>query len=169
MCPWVIPQPSTRIDLTAGSAEQAQQYAEEAARLGSFARLLDLHWDAAAQQFRDWGNHTQDVALQWQVNRLPNGRIVSRELVRVVQGEPPEPQFVPHFGCAPLSGMATAGAGSVIETLLAGAHQPTPTEVCLQSLVSVALQCAQVYKALQAVAALQPVVCWCCLGMPALQ
>ena len=103
--------------LTAGSAEQAQQYAEEAARLGSFARLLDLHWDAAAQQFRDWGNHTQDVALQWQVNRLPNGRIVSRELVRVVQGEPPEPQFVPHFGCAPL----------------------------------------------------QPVVCWCCLGMPALQ
>ena len=50
---------------------QAQQYAEEAAKLGSFPQLLKLHWDAAAQQFRDWGNHTQDVALHWQVRAIP--------------------------------------------------------------------------------------------------
>ena len=94
-----LPSPG---DLTHASPEQAQQYAEEAARLGSFTRLLDLHWDAAAEQFRDWGNHTQDVALHWQVHKLPNGRVVSRELVRVVQGRAPEAQFVPHFGCAQL-------------------------------------------------------------------
>ena len=129
------PPGCTRTGLTAGSAEQAQQYAEEAAGLGSFARLLDLHWDAAAQQFRDWGNHTQDVALQWQVNRLPDGRIVSRELVRVVQGNPPEPQFVPHFGCAPLGGVAAAGAGRVVEIVLAwGPSGWGCTAHCLQRL-----------------------------------
>ena len=77
---------------------KVQPHADLAARLGSVPRLLELHWDDAAGQLRDWGNHTQDVLLRWAGQQLPDGRVVRRELIRVVDGEPPRPQFVPHFG-----------------------------------------------------------------------
>ncbi len=72
-----------------------------AARLGDPAHLAALHWDATGGRFADWGNHTEGVRLDWIAWQTPAGALVRRELVRVEDGPPPAPGFVPHFGCAP--------------------------------------------------------------------
>lgn len=77
---------------------QVKQYREMADRLGSPAHLATLHWDAGARQYRDWGNHTEDVTLGWLQWQDEQGQLVHQELVRHLTGNPPKPQFVPHFG-----------------------------------------------------------------------
>lgn len=71
-----------------------------AAQLADVGHLTRMHWDAPAQQFRDWGNHTEAVRLQWVQWTTPDGRPAKTALVRVVGDPAPSPQFVPHFGCA---------------------------------------------------------------------
>ena len=78
---------------------QVKPYAKMAASLSDPAELIRLHWDPTSRRFLDWGNHTEDVSLQWVLQRLPDGRPYSRELQREVNpGQPPQLQFVPHFG-----------------------------------------------------------------------
>lgn len=73
-------------------------YAAMAAQLCSEAHLESLHLDPATGTFADWGNHTQDVILSWRLRRGPNGEVIGREVVREITGQPPQPQYVPHFG-----------------------------------------------------------------------
>eukprot|EP00884_Botryococcus_braunii_P015855 jgi/Botrbrau1/2953/Bobra.0026s0024.1 len=78
--------------------KEVRQYREQAERLGNPGHLAALHWDSEAKQYRDWGNHTEDVSLGWMEWQNAQGQVVHRELVRRLTGEPPKPQFVPHFG-----------------------------------------------------------------------
>ena len=74
-------------------------YADKAAALADPAELVRLHWDPTSRRFLDWGNHSEGVSLQWVLKRLPDGRPYSQELQRAVDpGQPPQLQFVPHFG-----------------------------------------------------------------------
>ncbi|CAL8462054.1 g1585 [Coccomyxa elongata] len=68
------------------------------AQLSNAAFLDQMHLDRAAQQYRDWGNHTEAVDMQWVESRTPEGYVVGRSYVRVVGQPPPRPQLVPHFG-----------------------------------------------------------------------
>ena len=77
---------------------QVAPYQQMAAMLRDMDTLAANHWDAAAAQFRDWGNHTEAVELQWRTLQTPDGRPISRDLIRVAGPPPPVPQFVPHFG-----------------------------------------------------------------------
>ena len=61
-------------------------------------------------RFPDW--------MLKQVQRLPTGQIVSKELVRKVEGKLPVPQFVPHFGCVCLDAGAGLQARSTASTAL---------------------------------------------------
>ena len=79
---------------------QVAPYDALAAQLADAEHLAALHWDARSQSFADWGNHTEGVRLEWVAWQTPQGAIVRRELVRVEDGPPPTPGFVPHFGCA---------------------------------------------------------------------
>ena len=69
-----------------------------ASRLRSPHHVDALHLDAATGHFADWGNHTQNVSLSWRAVRGPQGEIVGREVARTVTGQPPQPQYVPHYG-----------------------------------------------------------------------
>mmetsp|Transcript_7619 Transcript_7619/g.22485 ORF Transcript_7619/g.22485 Transcript_7619/m.22485 type:complete len:941 (+) Transcript_7619:605-3427(+) len=71
--------------------------AKAAKRLGNFTRLVELHWSEARQQFLDFGNHSQDVTLQWALEHNEYGQPIRRVLRRVV-ATPPEPRYVPQFG-----------------------------------------------------------------------
>ena len=66
--------------------------------LGDLSHLNALHYDATAQQYRDWGNHTEHVALRWKYVQLPDGRQLRTEYVRVITGAEPEPGYVPQYG-----------------------------------------------------------------------
>jgi mannosyl-oligosaccharide glucosidase len=75
-------------------AAEVAAFNATAARLEDFEELMALHWDEEAHQFRDWGNHTEDVEL-----RAAGGRPgVDPERALIEGGEPPRPRFVPHFG-----------------------------------------------------------------------
>ena len=82
------------------SCMQVAPYSALAAQLADAERLAALHWDARSETFADWGNHTEGVRLEWVAWQTPQGAIVRRALVRVEDGPPPAPGFVPHFGCA---------------------------------------------------------------------
>ncbi len=43
---------------------QVQPYRDAAAQLEDFEQLKALHYDAAKQQFLDFGTHSEDVSLQ---------------------------------------------------------------------------------------------------------
>lgn len=79
---------------------QVAPYSALAAQLADAEHLAALHWDARGQAYADWGNHTEGVRLKWVAWQTPEGAIVRRELVRVEDGPPPAPGYVPHFGCA---------------------------------------------------------------------
>lgn len=68
-------------------------------KLGSFHDLNKMHLDRAAMQYRDWGNHTEAVAMQWAEAQSPEGYTLQRVYIRVTGQPGPSPQFVPHFGC----------------------------------------------------------------------
>ena len=72
-------------------------YEATAALLEDVASLNALHYDAARRQYLDYGEHTEDVALEWQTVEMPHG-LHERHLRRVVRSDP-APQLVPHFGC----------------------------------------------------------------------
>ena len=77
---------------------QVAPYRALAAQLADAEHLAALHWDARSQAFADWGNHTEGTRLEWVAWQTPEGAIVRRELVRVEDGPPPAPGYVPHFG-----------------------------------------------------------------------
>ncbi|CAL5220064.1 g2015 [Coccomyxa viridis] len=71
---------------------------ETAQQLSDVRRLNELHYDRAAGQYRDWGEHTEAVSMQWVDWKTPEGHFVKRSLVRVVEKPEPSLQLVPHFG-----------------------------------------------------------------------
>lgn len=87
--------------------EQVEPYRKLAEATADLDQLNRFHWDAEAAQYRDWGNHSEAVRLDWRYLDLPevwNGMRVPAEarrrrldLVRFVD-EPPRLRFVPHFG-----------------------------------------------------------------------
>ena len=78
--------------------------------LSNTTLLKELHYDASATQFRDWGLHTEDVRLDtwyaktpevFQGQRLPEhvaNQARPMGLARFVDS-PPSLRFVPHYGC----------------------------------------------------------------------
>ena len=90
-----------------GATVQVKPYERLAAQLLDFQHLNKLHLDSAAQQYRDWGNHTEDVRLDWRFVEVPQqwqpadsptrGMRRRLDMVRFVDS-PPHPQFVPHYG-----------------------------------------------------------------------
>lgn len=82
----------------AAPQSEIDAFTEDAARLADYEELKKLHWDEERSWFADWGNHTQDVALR----RPAQGN----DLVRAVVGEPPQPQYVPHYGYVSLFPLA---------------------------------------------------------------
>lgn len=87
--------------------EQVEPYATLASRLADVRHLNEMHYDSRTRQYRDWGNHTEDVKLdwryielprEWQGVQLPEGANRRRyDMVRYVS-TPPRLQFVPHYG-----------------------------------------------------------------------
>ena len=71
---------------------------ETARQLSDVRRLNELHYERKAGQYRDWGEHTEAVAMQWVEWKTPEGRFVKRSLVRAVGKPEPSLQLVPHFG-----------------------------------------------------------------------
>jgi mannosyl-oligosaccharide glucosidase len=78
--------------------QQVAGFQREAALLEDLQALNALHLHPATGEYRDWGNHTEDVALQRPLATLPDGRqVATGEQRRVVVGRPPSPQLVPQF------------------------------------------------------------------------
>jgi mannosyl-oligosaccharide glucosidase len=80
------------------------QYEKMATKLSKLGPLNRMHYDPKAGQYRDWGNHTEDVRLEWRYVDVPvqwQSQVGSSrrrlDMVRHV-GRPPIPSFVPHFG-----------------------------------------------------------------------
>ena len=104
--------------------------------------LLDsLHYDSQASQYRDWGNHTEDVELRnWypglpivpKGQRLPDDILKharSNGLVRFVD-KAPEPMFVPHFGSASLV-LTSCFGHSCFDSLCYGTICASSFPICL--------------------------------------
>lgn len=95
---------ATRSLATVGSnlglpTKEVRPFLEGAAWLEDFGRLNELHWDEGSGEYRDWGNHTEDVELQQPVQMLADGRRVPvGDMQRVVTGRQPRPQLVPQYG-----------------------------------------------------------------------
>ncbi|KAL4859841.1 Mannosyl-oligosaccharide glucosidase GCS1 [Chlorella vulgaris] len=80
-------------------SKQVQPFFDSAAWLEDFDQLNALHWDEASGEYRDWGSHTEDMALQQPTATLSDGRQVPvGEMQRVQTGQPPRLQLVPQFG-----------------------------------------------------------------------
>jgi mannosyl-oligosaccharide glucosidase len=86
--------------------KEVRPFLADAAWLEDFGTLNALHLDEASGEYRDWGRHTEDVALQRPMRTLEDGRqvAVNGELRRVVTGEQPQPQLVPQVGWRLLDG-----------------------------------------------------------------
>lgn len=80
--------------------EQAQkdELVAWADKLHDSEHIAALHLDASRGHFSDWGNHTEDVELAWQMQRGPQGQVWGKHLQRKVTGRAPKLQHVPHFG-----------------------------------------------------------------------
>ena len=81
-----------------GHAGQVAAIQETAGQLSDVRRLNELHYDWMAGQYRDWGEHTEAVAMRWVDWKTTEGQLVKRGLVRAVGKPDPSPQLVPHFG-----------------------------------------------------------------------
>ena len=50
---------------------QVAAYGKLAAQLSDLGHLNSMHYDPRAGQYRDWGNHTEDVRLDWRYADIP--------------------------------------------------------------------------------------------------
>ena len=78
--------------------KQVAAIQETAQRLSDMGRLNELHHDRQTGQYRDWGEHTEAISMQWAEWKTPEGQIMKRNLVRAVGQPDPALQSVPHFG-----------------------------------------------------------------------
>ena len=79
-------------------------YKKLAEQLSDFHHLNSLHYEPRSGQYLDWGNHTEDVRLDWRYVQVPEqwraqagASRMRHDLVRFV-GKGPTPSFVPHYG-----------------------------------------------------------------------
>ncbi|CDP19898.1 unnamed protein product [Coffea canephora] len=76
--------------------EHGKEYRSTAKLLSDFQLLNEMHFDDAYGAYFDYGNHTENVRLSWQVVETVNGH-PNRELIREVL-EKPVLRLVPHVG-----------------------------------------------------------------------
>eukprot|EP00249_Psilotum_nudum_P013497 c24364_g2_i3 orf=369-2918(-) len=76
---------------------ESANYEATARELSNIKLLNKLYYDSDRGHYSDYGNHTEEVRLQWKILEDPQTGHSIRQLVRVVLQQP-RLQFIPHFG-----------------------------------------------------------------------
>lgn len=86
------------------SCLQIHSFRQLAEQLTDLNHLNKRHYDPSRGQYLDWGNHTEDVWLDWRYVDIPQkwqaqagASRLRHDFVRHV-GTPPKLRYVPHYG-----------------------------------------------------------------------